>query len=78
MLIVFYKTDGEIYRVSTGYKTLEEFFGMRTKEYAQIFDCIYVDFNDFIFRNYFNFKVVDKKIMPNDNIKHMFTIGGGN
>lgn len=74
MLIVFYKTDGEIYRVSTGYSNLQEFFGTRIKEYELIFDCIYIEFNEFIFRNYFKFKVNNKRLVPDDSIKDMFVI----
>lgn len=74
MLIIYYKTDGEIYRVSTGYRNLEEFFGTRIKEYEQIFDYIYVDFNEFVFRNYFNFVVKDNKLVPDDSIKDMFAL----
>lgn len=74
MLIIFYKSDGEIYRASTGYKNLSEYFGLRTEEYSLIFDCIYVDYNDFIFRGYCNFIVKDNKLIPKDNIKDMFTI----
>ena len=73
MLIVFYKSDGEIYRVSTGYENLEEFFGLRANEFAAIFDCIYVNFNEFIFRNYFKYKIdiTTKKLVASEDIKNL-------
>ena len=75
MLFIYYKSDGEIYRATTGAKTLKDFFGDRTEEFSQIFDCLYVEqYNDFIFRNYYNFRVKDGKLTPVQNLLNLFSM----
>lgn len=74
MLIVYYKSDGEIYKIATGYESLDEFFGDRSKELSMVYAAIYIPFNDFIFRNPFSFTVDNNKVIPKDEIKHMFNI----
>lgn len=71
MLIIYYKSDGEIFRVVSPYKNMEEYFGSRTSEYSLIFDCVYIDtLNDYLFNRYIDFKVnLDtKEIEPKENV----------
>ena len=75
MLFIYYKNDGEIYRATTGAKDLKDFFGARAEEFAQIFDCLYVEqYNDFVFRNYYDFRVKDGKLTPAQNLLNLFSV----
>lgn len=58
MLIIYFKSDGEIYRVTSPYKNLDEYFGQRANEFKLIFDGIYIEtLNDYLFNRYIDFKV---------------------
>ena len=58
MLIIYFKSDGEIYRIASPYKTMREFFGKRTEEFSLIFDAIYInELNDYLFNRYPDFRV---------------------
>lgn len=75
MLFIYYKSDGEIHRATTGAETLKDFFGDRTKEFSQIFDCLYIEeYNDFVFRNYYNFKVKNGKLTPMGKLSNLFSV----
>ena len=63
MLIIYFKSDGEIHQVATGYKTLEEYYGRRLEEFSLIFDSIYIEEqNDYIFNRFFDFKVINNQL----------------
>lgn len=63
MLFIYYLSDGEIWQTSTPERNMEEFFGERAEEMSKIYGCLYIDqFNDFIFNNYKDFKVVDGEL----------------
>jgi len=57
MLIIYFKSDGEIHQVATGYKTMEEFYGRRAKEFRMIFDSICVEENNYLFNNFSDFYI---------------------
>lgn len=68
MLIIYWKSDGEIYQVASNYKTMKEFYGRRTEEYSLIFDYIFIDdYDEYFFNRYIDFIIVDKKIKMKDN-----------
>lgn len=59
MLIIYFKSDGEIHQVATGYKNLKEFYGERTKEFSLIFDAIYIaETNNYVFNNFLNLRLL--------------------
>lgn len=63
MLFIYYLSDGEIWQTSIPEKNMEEFFGERAEEMSKIYGCLYIDqFNDFIFNNYKDFKVVNGEL----------------
>lgn len=67
MLVIYFKSDGEIYQVATGYKTLEEYHGKRAEEFALIFDAIYIEeSNDYVFNRFMDFKVINNKLKFNN------------
>lgn len=68
MLIIYFKSDGEIHQVATGYKSLKEFYGKRTEEFSLIFDAIYIDeTNNYVFNNFFEFKIIDRILTAKEN-----------
>lgn len=68
MLIIYFKSDGEIYQVATNYKTLEEFYGNRAAEFSLIFDSIYIEeINDYILNRYIDFEVENKQLKFKNN-----------
>ena len=68
MLIIYFKSDGEIYQVVSPYKTMEEFYGKRAEEFNLILDSIYIeDYNDYIFNRYPEFIIKDKQLKFKNN-----------
>lgn len=68
MLIIYFKSDGEIHQVANGYKNLKEFYGERATEFSLIFDAIYIEKNnDYIFNNFFEFRVARGKLLIKEN-----------
>ena len=57
MIVIYYKSDGEIYQVAIGYSSFEEYYGKRAEEFSQIFDCIAMESNDYIFNKFSDFRV---------------------
>ena len=67
MLIIYFKSDGEIYQVATSYKNLKEFYGKRAEEFGLIFDFIYEEeYNNYLFNNFHEFKIKDGKLKSID------------
>ena len=67
MLIIYFKSDGEIFQVATGYKTFEEFYNARAEEFSKVFEAIYIEeVNDFILNRPFEFRVIDGKLKMRD------------
>ncbi len=67
MLIIYFKSDGEIYQVATNYKNLKEFYGKRAEEFSLIFDFIYEEkYNNYLFNNFHEFKVENGKLKSID------------
>lgn len=77
MLIIYFRSDGEIFQVvSGGYKNMEEFYGRRFEEFSLIFDFIYIEnHNDYFFNRYIEFYVENKKIKTKeDNILNLLNM----
>ena len=61
-LTVFYnKRTGSIKELCSGEQSFD-WFGDEGQDYQLIYDLIVVDFDSFIFENYMNMKVVDRKL----------------
>lgn len=63
MCFIYWKYSGEIYEASLSSKSLDDFFGINSKEASKIFDCIICEYNQFQFYNFKEFNIV------NDNLK---------
>ena len=77
MIITIYysKLTGEIYTaVKAENKYDFERFGDFADDMKQILDIIYVQYNDYLFYNYSNSRVVDGKIILKDGIDNITTI----
>ena len=68
MLIIYFKSDGEIHQVANGYKSLKEFYGKREKEFSLIFSAIYIEnASNYLFNNFFEFQVKNDKLEAKKN-----------
>ena len=77
MIITIYysKLTGEIYTVVKAENKYDfERFGDFAEDMKQILDIIYVQYNDYLFYNYSNYRVVDGKIILKDGIDNITTI----
>lgn len=77
MIITIYysKLTGEIYTVVNAENKYDyERFGIFADDMKQILDIIYVQYNDYLFYNYSNYRVVDGKIILKDGIDNIATI----
>ena len=77
MIITIYysKLTGEIYTVVKAENKYDfERFGKFAEDMKQILDIIYVQYNDYLFYNYSNYRVVDGKIILKDGIDNITTI----
>ena len=77
MIITIYysKLTGEIYTVVKAENKYDfERFGDFADDMKQILDIIYVQYNDYLFYNYSNYRVVDGKIILKDGIDNITTI----
>lgn len=77
MIITIYysKLTGEIYTVVKAENKYDyERFGIFADDMKQILDIIYVQYNDYLFYNYSNYRVVDGKIILKDGIDNIATI----
>ena len=77
MIITIYysKLTGEIYTVVEAENKYDfERFGDFADDMKQILDIIYVQYNDYLFYNYSNYRVVDGKIILKDGIDNITTI----
>lgn len=73
MIFIYLKSNGKIVKASSPEKNLQEMYGEDWEEYSQIFDYIYMPYNDFIFYNYYNFKVdlESKKLIQTDEMLNL-------
>ena len=77
MIITIYysKLTGEIYTVVKAENKYDyERFGDFADDMKQILDIIYVQYNDYLFYNYSNYRVVDGKLILKDGIDNITTI----
>ena len=77
MIITIYysKLTGEIYTVVKAENKYDyERFGIFANDMKQILDIIYVQYNDYLFYNYSNYRVVDGKLILKDGIDNITTI----
>ena len=77
MIITIYysKLTGEIYTVVKAENKYDfERFGDFADDMKQILDIIYVQYNDYLFYNYSNYRVVDGKLILKDGINNIDTI----
>ena len=75
MTIYYSKLTGEIYTVVKAENKYDfERFGDFAEDMKQILDIIYVQYNDYLFYNYSNYRVVDGKIILKDGIDNITTI----
>lgn len=77
MIITIYysKLTGEIYTVVKAENKYDfERFGNFADDMKQILDIIYVQYNDYLFYNYSNYRVVDGKIILKDGIDNITAI----
>lgn len=77
MIITIYysKTTGEIYTVvKADNKYSYERFGEFADDMKQILDIIYVQYNDYLFYNYNNYRVIDGKLILKDGIDNITTL----
>ena len=77
MIITIYysKLTGEIYTVVKAENKYDfERFGDFAEDMKQILDIIYVQYNDYLFYNYSNYRVVDGKLILKDGINNIDTI----
>ena len=77
MIITIYysKLTGEIYTVVKAENKYDyERFGIFADDMKQILDIIYVQYNNYLFYNYSNYRVVDGKIILKDGIDNIATI----
>ena len=77
MIITIYysKLTGEIYTVVKAENKYDfERFGDFAEDMKQILDIIYVQYNDYLFYNYSNYRVVDGKLILKDGIDNITTI----
>lgn len=77
MIITIYysRTTGEIYTVvKADNKYSYERFGEFADDMKQILDIIYVQYNDYLFYNYNNYRVVDGKLILKDGIDNITTL----
>ena len=77
MIITIYysKLTGEIYTVVKAENKYDyERFGIFADDMKQILDIIYVQYNDYLFYNYSNYRVADGKIILKDGIDNIATI----
>lgn len=77
MIITIYysRTTGEIYTVvKADNKYSYERFGEFADDMKQILDIIYVQYNDYLFYNYNNYRVVDGKLTLKDGIDNITTL----
>lgn len=77
MIITIYysKLTGEIYTVVKAENKYDfERFGNFADDMKQILDIIYVQYNDYLFYNYSNYRVVDGKLILKDGIDNITTI----
>ena len=77
MIITIYysKLTGEIYTVVKAENKYDyERFGIFADDMKQILDIVYVQYNDYLFYNYSNYRVVDGKIILKDGIDNIATI----
>lgn len=77
MIITIYysKTNGEIYTVvKADNKYNYERFGEFADDMKQILDIIYVQYNDYLFYNYNNYRVIDGKLILKDGIDNITTL----
>lgn len=77
MIITIYysRTTGEIYTVvKADNKYNYERFGEFADDMKQILDIIYVQYNDYLFYNYNNYRVVDGKLILKDDVDNITTL----
>ena len=77
MIITIYysKTNGEIYTVvKAENKYNYERFGEFADDMKQILDIVYVQYNEHLFYNYNNYRVVDGKLTLKDGIDNITTL----
>lgn len=77
MIITIYysRTTGEIYTVvKADNKYNYERFGEFADDMKQILDIIYVQYNDYLFYNYNNYRVIDGKLILKDGIDNITTL----
>ena len=77
MIITIYysKLTGEIYTVVKAENKYDyERFGKFAEDMKQILGIAYVQYNDYLFYNYSNYRVVDGKIILKDGIDNIATI----
>lgn len=77
MIITIYysKLTGEIYTVVKAENKYDfERFGDFADDMKQILDIIYVQYNDYLFYNYSNYRVVDGKLILKEGIDNITTI----
>ena len=56
MTIFYMKSDGSIVNFSTGIQDMN-FYGEHKEDYSKIYDCIVVDFDDYVMNNLKDFYV---------------------
>ena len=56
MTVFYMKSDGSIVNFSTGIQDMN-FYGEHKEDYSLIYDCIVVDFDEYVMNNLFNFYV---------------------
>lgn len=77
MIITIYysRTTGEIYTVvKADNKYNYERFGEFADDMKQILDIIYVQYSDYLFYNYNNYRVIDGKLTLKDGIDNITTL----